>query len=260
MAQWGEKRIVLKSDKPLTHDKIKAHLNKFPKDGLSRAEFIKQADKTLYLKTGRHHDVTLQALEEIFSECDLLSDGVLRTRDEVLACWSLVNAFEYVLYLLLKQTGAMPELYGVCGKIFAVEFAPVEFPLGVESMLSEESTWQYRARLAVAFLDMIEALESTPYGPLHLCDVKEENFGSSTTGGKLVLKALDVHASRFEGGVLASVGKDHASEFIVKNKSCESDFDCHRAQCVNKCNHTTGKCSDKLVASNLRVSLSYHVL
>ena len=119
---------------------------------------------------------TIEVLEELFSECDIGSDGVLHY-DESIPCWQLVETDEYILYRLLHAKSAMLDVYGVCGNMYAVQYAAAEPFLGFQTVWSDGRDWRLRARLAVALLEMIEELEETPYGTLYMCDVQEPNFG-----------------------------------------------------------------------------------
>lgn len=119
---------------------------------------------------------TLGVVRNIISECDLGHDGVL-SYWEVVTCWQLVNTAEYVLYSLLHDHPAALNVRGVCGYMYAVEYAVSAPFLGFSTTLSEHRSWKSRVGLALALLDMIEALENTTYGTLYLCDVQESNFG-----------------------------------------------------------------------------------
>lgn len=79
--------------------------------------------------------------------------------------------------MLLKGNSAMPEVLGTCGNMFAVQFAPSAPFLEFHVDWAEVRDWGFRARLALALLEMIESLEETEMGTLYLCDVQESNFG-----------------------------------------------------------------------------------
>ena len=109
-------------------------------------------------------------------ECDVHSDGVL-SYWETITCWQLISTDEYILYSLLHDNSATPSVYGACGNMYAVEYATSQPFLGVQTSLSDVRSWDFRAHLAAAMLDMVEAFEDTIYGTLYLCDVQESNFG-----------------------------------------------------------------------------------
>ena len=112
----------------------------------------------------------------IASECDVGGDGVF-SHQELITCWQLVSTEEYILYSVLESNSAILDVYGTCGNMYAVEYAESQPFLGFQISLTDDRSWDFRARLAVALLDMIEALEDTVFGTLHLCDVQESNFG-----------------------------------------------------------------------------------
>ena len=119
---------------------------------------------------------TIEVVEEIFSECDIGNDGILHY-NESFPCWQLLKTDEYVLYKLLRELNAMLKVYGVCGNMYAVQYAAAEPFLGFQTSWSDGRDWRFRARLALALLDMIEEFEYTPYGTFYMCDVQEPNFG-----------------------------------------------------------------------------------
>ena len=103
-------------------------------------------------------------------------DGIL-TYWEATTCWQLVTTDEYIFYSLLHNNSAILDVYGTCGNIYAVQYAAAEPFLGFQTSLSDGRSWEFRTKLALALLNMVKALEDTPYGTLYLCDVQEPNFG-----------------------------------------------------------------------------------
>ena len=128
------------------------------------------------LTGGIHTHHTTRVVNEIFSECDVGNDEVFLV-SEVLACLELILTSEYMLYKLLSNSNATPDVYGSCGNMYAVQYVDPEPFMGYKTSFSETRSWKERARLAVAILDLIESIEHTPYGTLYLCDVQEANFG-----------------------------------------------------------------------------------
>ena len=125
---------------------------------------------------------------------------VKKSKTEALNCWQLVASEEYIVTSLMQGKPHIPELKGVCGDIFAVEYvAPLDSDqfLGIKSVLAYQRSWNFRARLALALLDMIEFAEETPYGTLHCCDVQESNLGVIEQDGELVVKMTDLDHSWF---------------------------------------------------------------
>lgn len=120
--------------------------------------------------------MSLQVATNIAKECDVSSDGVFSYL-ETITCWQLVTNEEYILYSILQGNSAILDVYGVCGNMYAVQYAASEPFLGYLTSLSDSRTWEFRSKLAIALLNMVEALENTSYGTLYLCDVQEPNFG-----------------------------------------------------------------------------------
>ena len=145
----------------------------------SLLSFSPQANSSLYHNIAGQVDVkrTTEVVEEIFSECDIDNDGILDGYNEFISCWQLVETNEYVLFKFLREKSGMLAVYGVCGVVYAVEYASSESFGYFLSSWSDGRNWNLRARLAVALLEMIADFEDTPYGTLYLRDVHESNFG-----------------------------------------------------------------------------------
>ena len=118
----------------------------------------------------------LEVVTRIAKECDVGNDGVF-SYWELVTCWQLASTNEYVVYSMLHDNSAMLDMYGACGNLYAVEYAASQPFLGYQTSLTETRSWDFRASLAVALLEMIEALEDTIFGTVYLCDVQESNFG-----------------------------------------------------------------------------------
>ena len=97
-------------------------------------------------------------------------DGILLL-PEATACWELTETDEYMLNMLLKGSSATLDVYGTCGNMYAIQYA------NAKPFKTRKRSWNLRARLAIAILELIESIEHTPYGTLYLCDVHEANFG-----------------------------------------------------------------------------------
>lgn len=71
----------------------------------------------------------------------------------------------------------MMDLYGTCGTMYAVQYVsanPFYVPL---SFISDDKSWQLRSKVVLSVLEMVEALEYTPFGSLYLCDIDRGNIG-----------------------------------------------------------------------------------
>ena len=182
--------------------------------------------------------------DSILFECDSNHTGQLSFA-ETMYCWHLVDQDELTISLQLQDLDVVPSFYGTCGNLIAMEYAatlPLDQPL-VEDVRS----WGLRARLAIALIEMIEKLENTKYGTLHLCDFKESNFGVVQADGAYVAKSIDNDLSVFENSLIEILRYE-------KNNSCTTNQDCSYIHCEVQCNSFIGKCSGKLVSNNLQVS------
>ena len=226
---------------------------------LTQEEFLKKARatviKSVFAGDKTHAQSVVKLLsdsvaKECISKHHMSKDQKLRNI-EVLNCWQLVASEEYIVTSLTQGKPHIPELKGVCGDLYAVEYVPTiasdQF-LGFESVLSSQRSWNFRVRLALALLDMIEFAEETPYGTLHYCDVKESNFGVREQDGELMVKMIDLDHSWF-GPVISSL----TFEKMIFNWTCKHNSDCVYGACHVECNTTSGTCSNKLLSNNLQV-------
>ena len=174
----------------------------------------------------------------------MLEDGLL-THTEALVCWQLLETNEYMLYSLLAGHTAIPDVYGVCGSMYAVQYASSEPYMDEKPYFYDHRSWSIRVKLALAVLGLALALEKTPYGTLHLCDVKESNFGvvRRDRSGELVAKAIDLDHAWFEGSPV------QAKEGVA----CERDEDCSFLNCQLPCRPDTHTCSGAITSNNLQV-------
>lgn len=134
----------------------------------------------------------------MFAECDVGNDGILHYQESI-PCWQLIESDEYMLYKLLHEKSAMLNVYGVCGNMYAVQYAAAEPFLGYQTSWSDGRDWNLRARLAIALMEMVEEFEETPYGTFYLCDVQEPNFGVVSTRGDCILTIYGSRVSFFGG-------------------------------------------------------------
>ena len=121
-------------------------------------------------------DSVTRMVKQVAAECDVGMDGILYI-DELMSCCRLLETHEYSFFELLRGNSAFPQVFGVCGGIYAVEYAPSEPFLGFLTAWSEVRDWRFRAQLAIALLEMVESLENTEFGTIYLCDLQESNFG-----------------------------------------------------------------------------------
>ena len=187
--------------------------------------------------------VNQQLLSNILNECDAHKDNVLKS-SELKQCSRLVQP-AYVLLYILRGNSGIPELFGTCGDLLAVEYASSE-PL--HTSLFDVRPWRWKVELAKAVLDMVVALENTPFGPLYLCDIQAKNLGVvKNTDGKIVVKTIDNDKSYLERTL-----KIHAN--FSCRKPCSTDRDCRIVSCGMPCNTTTRTCTCQPHVNNLQVS------
>ena len=201
---------------------------------------------------GRGVGKTVETVEKVFSECDVLGDDQLSYSEAVL-CWSLLETDEFVLLSLLRGVSAVPDLYGACGNMFASQFATSQPFLQGQLKLLDTRSWTFRARLAIALIEMAASLETTPYGTLYLCDVKGQNFGVVRQPGNnwLTAKTIDLDLSYFKSS-------SSSYRFVMHRQKCNSDNDCTYVDCHISC--IKGTCSGAIISNNLQVSFSHDVV
>ncbi len=247
----SERIRYLRNLRPLGYDPSKLdipeYVNEFAK--LTRGQFIKQANATLYygIGGGRISQYTERVLKQVVSECDLHGDGLLE-RDELIRCWQIVESEEYMIASLLAGSSAVPKVYGVCGELYAEEYvAPLQLK-GFMTFLDNQRSWKTRATIALAILDLLVAIENTPYGTLHLCDVKAANIGVIQDNGRYIAKAIDLDSGWF-GESMRMV----KFQRLVLGQKCKSDVECDFLKCHFACNIASHTCTDKVISSNFQV-------
>ena len=197
-------------------------------------------------------------LEDIVAGCDVHADGVLHY-DELIICWQLTKTVEYMRFALLQGRSGIPDMYGNCGLMYAVQFANPKPFLGYETIDSDQRSWKYRAQLSLSLLDMIESVEETPYGTFHICDIQEANFGVVEKDGKLVAKVIDVDIAFFQSQTASST-EQHAKHCKVGHSDCDM-MGCIQEQiaghsCCNvRCDTPTVSCRKEFLmgSNNLQV-------
>ena len=220
-AEWDGQPVIIKSIRPYKHHRDRVRfLNQFrlmgydpaklpvpasveiaPNAKLSSKQFIEQANATLFygLAGKTYTNSTRKLLEQVILQCDLHGDGILE-KEEIEKCWRIIETEEYVIATLLEGHPSLFHLLGICGELYAEDFAtPLDSLqyLGSEALMIQKRSWKFRAKLALAILDMLDELEKTPYGPLHYCDVKESNIGIVESNGRLIAKSIDLDSGWF---------------------------------------------------------------
>ena len=136
-------------------------------------------------------------LEELLGECDGDRNDII-SHIEAVSCLRIVATEEYLYYIMLHGTVGIPKVLGTCGNMFAVEkITPLEIQSSTDHF--NQNTWEKHAKIALSFLDIVEAFENTPHGKLYLCDVYSGNFGlEEHEDGTVRVKAIDLDISFFE--------------------------------------------------------------
>ena len=204
------------------------------------ATMINDTIKEVMFGWGRTY-ASKDVIDEFLWECDANSDALI-SYHEAASCMRILASEEYVFYVLLRGIPGMPEVYGTCGNIFAVQSTLADDLR--DHVALDPRTWEKRAMIAISMLDMVEAFEHTPYGNVYLCDVQEGNFGVDSY---LKVYAIDMDTSFFEGHLLSLLEGQ-------KKTKCTSDHACDFISCRSKCNLSTNVCEPKLYSSNLQVS------
>ena len=194
-----------------------------------------------------YSNISVSVAKHILSECDVGSDGLF-TEAESIYCWHLYDREEIHFMFLLPGNTGIPNLFGVCGHLVVVEYAST-IPLVQLPLMKEYRSWELRAKMAIALIEMVEAVEDTKYGPLFLCDFQRSNFGFVEINGRLVAKSIDNDISLFKKDLYAAMS-------IEKNNTCSSDNQCDYIKCHIPCNRDTGKCSGMLMSNNLQMLCS----
>ena len=252
LAEWNGESIVLKADTDLSST-TRIHFRHMSEERkasytLSTEMFLKLAADSLKFNLFGHKDnpETKTLAEQILAECNQGKDDILSFL-EALYCFHLIDEQEIMLTLALQGVSGIPKLLGICGNLYAVEFASTMSLAGVPVIgLLDPRSWEFKVKLAVALIEMVESFESTQYGVLYNCDVQEANFGFVVQGDRFVAKSIDSDFSMLEELFLRTL------EF-ESNNSCSTDKDCNFLDCKIPCDKASNKCSGHLVSSNLQV-------
>ncbi|XP_064640880.1 divergent protein kinase domain 1C-like [Lineus longissimus] len=158
--------------------------------------------------------------------------------------YSLLQQDEYLMMKHFQGSQFFPDIYGTCGHFYAMEFVPPGTVLDPAIFsFKDESTWNQRRIIALKLLDLVYHLEHNFHQPLHMCDVKNENFGLTADGG---VKAIDVDMAYF----------DENLKFLMNQENCTKHSDCDFFDCRGWCDFKTGYCSDRRINNNLQAVCS----
>ena len=236
LARWNLTQVVLKARSSAALASL--YEERYRKDWMEQLKVVVEQEIL-----GQESTDVMRFLS---SQCDVGGDNSL-SRQERQHCWNLGTEREFVLLAALQESIAMPRLLGVCGSMYAVEYAPSDSFTNPALLVREVRGWNFRAKLAIAFIEMVESLEKTKYGTLYLCDVMESNFGVVRNNGKYTVRAIDNGESYFNQTVSTALRHYWLND-------CTDNSDCHHLGCSLQCDLSSRKCLHKITSNNLQVS------
>ncbi|XP_071091998.1 divergent protein kinase domain 1C-like [Haliotis cracherodii] len=152
--------------------------------------------------------------------------------------WSLVRQWEYLMMRANQEHQFMPHIYGTCGPLYLMEYAPPGEMLGHDVQFTN-LPWVDRARVAKSILGILWSIQEDMHEPVHLCDVKGENFGVSEAGQ---VKLIDTDTVFYDSKMMDELAFGNCS----RNKECDF-FDCR-----GWCDPGTGQCAKVRINNNLQ--------
>lgn len=145
---------------------------------------------------------------------------------------------EFMLNLLYQNDDVFPQLHGSCGMFYFVERMP--------STLNDVGvTWSARASVALKLLDLTHQLNYSFYGKLHVCDIKEDNLGVTSSNHN---NSVKVHILDADSVVLNDILVNEMS-----TRHCVYDVDCAEGNCRGVCDIRVGRCQRQRINTNLQV-------
>ena len=249
--------IILKAKRSTTSSTVRYRIKSFKhllksKSAVDFKDFKSFIDRAMQgtMFGTKRYNVSDAVLEELARECDANKDKRI-SLVEAASCLRIIASEEYLYYVMLRGTAGMPEAYGTCGNSFAVEsYSATDMENHIIG--TDPRSWDKRAKIAIALIELVQAFENTPYGTVFLCDVKDGNFGVKTLpDGTIKAGAIDMDISFFESEMQQMVD----TQAKWGQKKCSSDEDCDFISCWAKCNFETQRCDNKLYSSNIQVRL-----
>ena len=171
---------------------------------------------------------------------NFIQNDIVDTSTEKLKAFSNLPILKEVLFLVFyKNLTHVANLHGWCGNVYAIEaMLPLSryFP-----EITTRMEWKNRVRLAVSLIEMLKEFERAQLGPLHHCDVKENDFGFTKD---FKVKPIDYDMI---------FTKDRMRE-ILTGANCTKDENCVFWDCRSSCNVTTKRCSDRKLNTSFQVN------
>ena len=245
-ANWQGKDMILKVKRQLHERRVVSHLTDLQPVSLNRGHFDLVVNLSyINYVVDKHTLISKDIFNYLHSEC-AGNDGVL-SYHEMWYCYALLESDEFLLSVLLKNSYCVPNLYGICGHVFGVEYMPVEMLEALPRLMVDERSWVTKVKLGLAMLDMVMRLDQTPYGTLYLCDIQFTNFGAFKSKSGIIVAPIDVDIAWLEPQMKqVMIGESRVN--------CSSNEDCHFISCLGRCDLTTKKCEPHSYSNNLIVS------
>nr|XP_054765914.1 LOW QUALITY PROTEIN: divergent protein kinase domain 1C-like [Lytechinus pictus] len=165
------------------------------------------------------------------------------TEADIVSLWALLQQEEYIFYKFWNQFHHFPEIYGMCGHFYFLEYVPPGYILNPSAISMQHQLaslpWLNRAKVAMSMMEFLSAVDDHFPEKLHLCDVKHNNFGVTQDW---VVKAIDVDITFFQNQL----------DTTLNQPECTSAEDCHFFDCKGSCNATSGRCNSQRSNTNLQ--------
>ncbi|XP_022093932.1 protein FAM69A-like isoform X2 [Acanthaster planci] len=191
----------------------------------------------------------------ILNLADSNNDGKV-SLPEARSIWSLLQAKEFLMMMVLGESDYIPRLLGFCGNMYIMEgihafrLYGAEFPPFVDFVLPNSAQrffqrkiappWTDRAHIVVGLLEFVEEIMEGPAGNLYMCHVNEMGIGYTAYSDVKILR-LD--------GVLT----EQAVQSSLRDRTCFGDGDCLLGEnCRSPCDKLTGRCTGEMMQPNLQ--------
>ena len=159
--------------------------------------------------------------------------------------YALIQQLEYTFYMLYKDKSFVPKMYGTCGPAYLLEYTPAvsHYESGFPTLkwLWTQS-FRERAKIALEILKLLKIIENDLHQPLHLCDVKGDNFGIRENGQ---ITLIDTDCATFQDVLYDTFFSDN----------CTTHHDCDFFDCYGYCDTVKGKCRQIRTNNNLQVHI-----
>ncbi|XP_077983509.1 divergent protein kinase domain 1C-like [Glandiceps talaboti] len=246
LMDWNQEDVILKA-KHSNLDAFYHLLVKFTQNDKTVTHipdvetFKKFVHDSVYFAFGRSQEFDkIELLKRMWTKNIESVESMTLAEKESL--WSLLQQDEYI-YMKYFNDKHLPKVFGSCGHFYAMEYIPTGKMLNPSILSLEENfnaaPWPNRARIALGFLDLIANLDNAYGDVMHLCDVKNENFG--------VRKDFSIVAIDID---MAFLNK-HMEETLAQ-PNCTTNEECDFFDCHGNCDMKTKKCTKDRKDHNLQ--------